>query len=87
MRSIAWACSIPPLLSALHRGTVIDIGTLDPMDAGLQSLRIAKFRAAVRQDIFGQGEKLTSPHTLSQAVKNKAYSPLLQRFIRKARKS
>lgn len=64
-----------PLLSALHRVTVIDTGTLDPIDAGLQSHRIAKFRASVRQDIFKQGEELTSPHTLFQAVKNKAYSP------------
>ena len=41
-----------PFLAALHRIAVIDTGALDPVDAGLQSLRIAKFRASVRQDVF-----------------------------------
>ena len=64
----------PALLPALHWVTVINTGTLYPVHAGFQSIRITEFRASICQDIFKHGSEFIGSHTIFQTVKNKTDS-------------
>ena len=66
----------PALLSALHRITIINAGTLYSGHAGFQSIRINEFGATVSQNVFKHRDELVGAHTFFQTIKNKTDSTL-----------
>ena len=73
------------LLTGLHGVAVIDTGALNAVYAFFQSLRVTEFRASVGKDVLKQGSKV--PNRFSRRSKTRRTAPLVQRFMRKARKS
>lgn len=61
------------LLAAAYWITVIEAATLNYIDAGFQSIRIAKFRAPVCQYVFKQRKEPEGIKALLQVVKCKPY--------------
>ena len=61
-------------LSALHRITIINAGTLYFDHIGSRSILITEFGAAVTQNVFKHRGELAGAHTLSQTIKDKANS-------------
>ena len=57
-------------LSATHRVTVVDTGSLNAVHAGFKGVRISELRAAVGEDVFEYGIEFEGSHTFFQAVKH-----------------